>query len=57
MLGTPDTDADKVNLFNPPTCAPDFTKNFNVTSITLNVPLADLGGAIFDTWSTISVKK
>jgi Domain of unknown function (DUF4331) len=52
----PDSDADKVNLFNPPSCAPDFTKNLNVTAIVLNVPIAQLGGgAIFDTWSTISV--
>jgi hypothetical protein len=58
ILGVePNADADGVNLFNPPSCAPDFTKNFNVTSITLNVPIADLGGSIFDTWSTISVKK
>jgi hypothetical protein len=49
-------DADAVNLFNPPSCAPDFTKNLNVTAIVLNVPIAQLGGgAIFDTWSTISV--
>ena len=51
-------DADGVNLFNPPSCAPDFTKNLNVTAIVLNVPIANLGGgAIFDTWSTISVKQ
>lgn len=49
-------DADVVNLWNPPSCAPDFTKNYNVTAIVLNVPIANLGGgAIFDTWSTISV--
>ena len=49
-------DDDTVNLFNPPSCAPDFTKNLNVTAIVLNVPIAQLGGgAIFDTWSTISV--
>ena len=49
-------DGDAVNLWNPPSCAPDFTKNYNVTAIVLNVPIADLGGgAIFDTWSTISV--
>jgi hypothetical protein len=58
ILGTePNADADGVNLFNPPSCAPDFTKNYNVTSIALNVPLADLGGTVFDTWSTISVKQ
>ncbi len=52
--GGPDNDG--VNLFNPPSCAPDFTKNLNVTAIVLNVPIAQLGGgAIFDTWSTISV--
>lgn len=48
-------DADGVNLFNPPSCAPDFTKNLNVTAIVLNVPIAQLGGTVFDTWSTISV--
>ena len=48
-------DNDVVNLWNPPSCAPDFTKNLNVTAIVLNVPIAALGGAIFDTWSTISV--
>jgi hypothetical protein len=48
-------DADLVNLFNPPSCAPDFTKNLNVTAIVLNVPIAQLGGTVFDTWSTISV--
>jgi hypothetical protein len=52
--GAPDGDA--VNLFNPPSCAPDFTKNLNVTAIVLNVPIAALDDtAIFDTWSTISV--
>ena len=50
-------DADVINLFNPPSCAPDFTKNLNVTAIVLNVPIAQLGGAIFDTWSTISVSE
>jgi hypothetical protein len=49
------SDGDVVNLFNPPSCAPDFTKNLNVTAIVLNVPIAQLGGTIFDTWSTISV--
>jgi hypothetical protein len=48
-------DADGVNLFNPPSCAPDFTKNLNVTSIALNVKIDQLGGKVFDTWSTISV--
>ena len=49
-------DEDAVNLFNTPSCAPDFTKNLNVTAIVLNVPIAQLGGgAVFDTWSTISV--
>lgn len=50
-------DADVVNLWNPPSCAPDFTKGLNVTAITLNVPLAALSGTVFDTWSTISVKE
>lgn len=49
------SDGDVINLFNPPSCAPDFTKNLNVTAIVLNVPIAELGGTIFDTWSTISV--
>ena len=48
-------DNDAINLWNPPSCAPDFTKNLNVTAIVLNVPIAQLGGPIFDTWSTISV--
>jgi hypothetical protein len=51
-----DLDGDSVNLFNPPTCAPDFTKNLNVTAIVLSVPKAFLGGGnVFDTWSSISV--
>jgi hypothetical protein len=55
-LGASDPDLDDVNLFNPPSCAPDFTKNLNVTAIVLNVPKAFLGGGdIYDTWSTISV--
>ena len=61
ILGTPETDGDNVNLWNPPSCAPDFTKNQNVTAIAVNIPIASLGGAtvnpIFDTWSTISVKE
>ena len=55
ILNSPEGDGDEVNLFNPPECAPDFTKNYNVTAIVLNVPIADLGGTVFDTWSTISV--
>ena len=51
------SDGDVINLFNPPSCAPDFTKNLNVTAIVLNVPIAELGGTIFDTWSTISVSE
>ena len=44
------------------TCSPaelraHFTKNLNVTAIVLNVPISALGGTIFDTWSTISVKQ
>lgn len=55
ILGT-DLDGDAVNLFNPPGCAPDFTKNLNVTAIVANVPKALLGGGnVYDTWSTISV--
>jgi hypothetical protein len=54
--GSGGADADGVNLWNPPSCAPDFTKNYNVLSIAANVAIADLGGgAVFDTWSTISV--
>jgi hypothetical protein len=54
--GPDGADGDAVNLFNPPSCAPDFTKNLNVTAIVLNVPIAQLGGGpVFDTWSTISV--
>lgn len=50
------SDGDVLNLFNPPTCAPDFTKNYNVTSIAVNLPIEALGGdTVFDTWSTISV--
>lgn len=58
LQGVTDTDADNINLWNPPECAPDFTKNLNVTAIVLNVPIAALGGGpVFDTWSTISVKQ
>lgn len=57
LSGPHDYSVDRVRLFNPPSCAPDFTKNYNVTSIALNVPIADLGGTVFDTWSTISVKQ
>jgi hypothetical protein len=49
------SDGDCINLWNPPTCAPDFTKNYNVSAIVLNVPIAQLGATVFDTWSTISV--
>lgn len=55
-LGTEtNPDHDLLNLWNPPSCAPDFTKGLNVTAIVLNVPIAQLGGTVFDTWSTISV--
>jgi hypothetical protein len=58
--GTPELDGDDVNLFNPADCAPDFTKNYNVTAIVVKAPIAALrsvGGAenIFDSWSTISI--
>jgi hypothetical protein len=54
--GEQDPDDDVVNLWNPPSCAPDFTKDLNVTAIALNVPIAALGGgSVFDTWSTISI--
>jgi hypothetical protein len=49
------SDGDNINLFNPPSCAQDFTKNRNSTVYGLNVDIASLGGAVFDTWSTISV--
>lgn len=52
---TAPADADLVNLFNPPSCAPDFTKNLNVTAIVLNIPIAQLGATVFDTWSSISI--
>lgn len=60
ILGAPEGDNDDVNLFNPPSCANDFTKNYNVTAIVLKAPLAALrsaGGAetVFDTWSTINI--
>ena len=50
-------DGDAVNLWNPPSCAPDFTKNYNVNSIILSIPLAELDGTIFDTWSAITLKQ
>lgn len=54
--GSAGSDADGVNLWNPAECAPDFTHNYNVLSIAIDVPISQLGGgAIFDTWSTISV--
>lgn len=53
---TAPADGDNINLFNPPSCAPDFTKGLNVTAIALNVPISQLGGGpVFDTWSTVSV--
>lgn len=56
--GEANPDDDVVNLWNPPSCAPDFTKDLNVTAIALNIPIAALGGGtVFDTWSTISVKE
>ena len=60
-ITSPATDAvdgDRVNLWNPASCAPDFTKDYNVTAIVLEIPIASLGGGtVFDTWSTISVKQ
>jgi hypothetical protein len=53
--GVPDHDV--INLFNPPSCAPDFTKGLNVTAIVLNVKIAQLGASIFDTWSTVSTRQ
>ena len=56
ILGSSENDGDDVNLWNPSSCAPDFTKNYNVTSIDTNVDISALGGGtVFDTWSTISV--
>jgi hypothetical protein len=56
ILGTAEGDGDDVNLFNPSSCAPDFTHNYNVTAIDTNVDISALGGGtVFDTWSTISV--
>ena len=57
FLGDVDVDGDGINLWNPASCAPDFTKNHNITSIALNIPISALGGTVFDTWSTISVKE
>jgi hypothetical protein len=58
VLGTKENDGDEVNLFNPPECAPDFTHNYNITSIDTNVDISALGGGtVFDTWSTISLLK
>jgi hypothetical protein len=51
-------DHDVINLWNPPSCAPDFTKDYNVTSITIDVPVAALQAnneTVFDTWSTIAI--
>ncbi|HEY4059100.1 MAG TPA: DUF4331 family protein [Kofleriaceae bacterium] len=59
-LGTPgvdEGDGDNINLWNPASCAPDFTHNYNVTAMVLEIPIASLGGTVFDTWSTISVKQ
>ena len=54
----PGTNGDIVHLFNPPSCAPDFTKNYNVIAIVLSVPISSLGGGtIFDTWSIITVQQ
>jgi hypothetical protein len=52
---TQPSDGDVINLWNPPSCAPDFTKNYNVTAIVMNLKIAELTGTVFDTWSTISV--
>lgn len=49
---------DGVHLFNPPSCAPDFTKNFNVNAIAVQADIAALqanGETTFDSWSTISI--
>ena len=44
-------------LFNPASCAPDFTKNYNISAIALQVPIASMGATVFDTWSTISISQ
>lgn len=52
------SNADTAHLFNPPSCAPDFTKLYNRNEIELQVPIAALqanGETTFDTWSTISI--
>jgi hypothetical protein len=52
------SNGDIVHLFNPPVCAPDFTKNYNVIAIVLSIPISSLGGgSIFDTWSIITVQQ
>ena len=55
--GSASSNGDGIHLFNPPSCAPDFTKNYNVISIALSVPLSSLSGTVFDTWSIITVKQ
>ena len=55
--GVAGANGDAIHLWNPPQCAPDFTKNYNVIAIVLSVPLSSLSGTTFDTWSTISVKQ
>ena len=50
-------DGYSINLFNPPSCALDFTKNYNSEVFGLNVDINSLVGTVFDTWSTISVKE
>jgi hypothetical protein len=57
--GTASTDnGDPVHLFNPPACAPDFTRHYNRLEIELQVPLTALQSnseTVFDTWSTIEI--
>ena len=57
QTGAPDSNGDIIHLWNPPKCAPDFTKNYNVIAIVLSVPLSSLSGTTFDTWSIITVKQ
>ena len=58
LAGAADVDGDQVNLWNPTSCAPDFTKDYNITAIVFEIPISSLGGGtVFDTWSTISVKQ
>ena len=52
------SNGDIVHLFNPPSCAEDFTKGYNRNDIALQTTIASLQSSAettFDTWSTISI--